>query len=119
MISRPRRRSWHNYPDDQGQVIAEFFDVNGTLLGTIATPLQHVGTSGWVEGTTSGAVPPGARQVRIAARRTGGPQPSIMSDGSQSTSSGNSVRRPRHISIRKKNGATPSTTSPSGFCEIP
>jgi len=54
----------HNYPDDQGQVITEFLDGDGSVLGTIASPLQHVGTGGWVEVTVSGAVPPGARQVR-------------------------------------------------------
>jgi hypothetical protein len=46
-------------------VIAEFLDTDGALLGTIATPLQHVGTGSWVEVTASGSVPPGARQVRF------------------------------------------------------
>jgi hypothetical protein len=65
-----RLAAWqaHNYPDDQGQVIAEFLDADGVVLGTIATPLQHAGTGGWVEVTASGAVPPGARQVRIRLR---------------------------------------------------
>jgi hypothetical protein len=65
-----RLAAWqaHNYPGDQGQVIAEFLDPDGIALGTIATPLQHVGTSGWVEVTASGAVPPGARQVRVKLR---------------------------------------------------
>jgi hypothetical protein len=65
LIARLSAWQAHNYPDDEGQVIAEFLDADGALLGTIATPLQHTGTSGWVEVTASGAVPPGARQVRI------------------------------------------------------
>lgn len=49
-------------------VMAEFLDADGGLLGTIATPLQHVGTAGWIEVTASGAVPLGARQVRVRLR---------------------------------------------------
>ena len=38
-----RLSAWqaHNYPGDEGQVIAEFLAVDGTLLGTIATSLQQ------------------------------------------------------------------------------
>ena len=72
----------HNFADDEGQIIAEFLDTDGSLLGTIATPLQHVGTSGWVHVTASGAMPPGARHVRIRLRAllVGGTVPNVAFD---------------------------------------
>ncbi len=79
-----RLAAWqaHNYPGDQGQILAEFLDADAAVLGTIATPLQHIGTGGWVEVTASGAVPPGARQVRIKlhAVLVEGSVPNVASD---------------------------------------